>query len=290
MTGYAALTVHALASFRRFIPILLFILAAIISGADLAQAEPGQVSQLSVADSPFPDVSGVQWIKLEGSKGRKFLTAILRPEGSGPFPVVVVLHGASGLLSMYMSVAKDVADAGFLVVFGCWQAGQMGSTGNLVCSEATPESEWVADPAANSGKELIALARSLPGARADRIGLYGLSRGGHAALWAASTGASVQAVVVDSPAHSEIIIYPRPPKPLEVLAGLAAPVLTMHGTDDQIVPVEQSREYEKAAHDLGKPLVAVYFQGIGHLTSVELGSRTEARQRAITFLREQLLK
>jgi len=60
------------------------------------------------------------------------------------------------------------------------------------------------------------MARTLPTARADRIGLYGLSRGGNAALWAASTGAGVQAVVVDAPVYT-------PPKPRDVLAGLAAP-------------------------------------------------------------------
>jgi dienelactone hydrolase len=274
---------EACMNFRRFIPVLFLIFVANFSGVDRVRAEPGQVS---VADSPFPEIQGVQWIKLEGSKGHKFLTGILRPEGPGPFPVVVVLHGGDGLSREYVSVAKDVAIAGFLVVVGCWQHGEMGSR---VCSEATPESEWAADPAANSGKELIAFARTLPDARADRIGLYGMSRGGYAALWAASTGAGVQAVVVDAPAHAPDVHH-VPPKPLEVLAGLATPVLMMHGTADKEIPVEQSREYEKAARDLGKPLVAVYFEGIGHMPSVRFESHAEARQRAIAFLGDQLFK
>ena len=172
---------------------------------------------------PGIDAPGAQWYKLDGSNGRKFLTAILRPQGTGPFPVVVVLHNAGGLSKNQLSLAEDLARAGFLVVCGCWQAGQRQNEGNRICAEATPQAEWAADPAAHSGKELIALARTLPGARADRIGLYGISRGGYAALWAASTGAGVQAVVVDAPAHTPSINPHPAAKTLHVLAGLAAP-------------------------------------------------------------------
>jgi hypothetical protein len=84
-----------------------------------------------------------------------------------------------------MSIAKDVSEAGFLVVAGCWQQR------SNVCAEATPESDWATDPVNNSGKELIAFAEALPDARSDRLGIYGVSRGGYAALCAASTGAKV---------------------------------------------------------------------------------------------------
>jgi len=270
----------------------LLLLAAFVCSVGHAQTPPVRMSK---ADSPYPDVEGAQWTTIEGASGRKFLTAIFRPEGTGPFPVVVILHGSNGLSKASMSRPKDLASAGFLVVYGCWQAiatrggGKALTEGNRICAEATPQAEWVADPAAHSGKELIALARTLPGARADRIGLYGISRGGHAALWAASTGAGVQAVVVDAPAHTPTI-DPHPAKPLDVLPRLAAPVLMMHGTADDSVPVEQSREYERAALALGKPVVVVYFEGVGHMTTVRKESRAEARQRAIAFLQEQLLK
>lgn len=264
----------------------LLLLAAIFFSVGHAQTP---AVRMSPADSPYPDVAGAQWTKIEGASGRKFLTAILRPEGTGPFPVVVLLHNAGGLTRGNMSVAEDLAHAGFLVVYGCWQAGNRQNEGNRICAEATPQAEWVADPAAHSGKELIALARTLPGARADRIGLYGISRGGHAALWAASTGAGVQAVVADAPAHTPAI-NPHPATTLDVLTGLAAPLLLMHGTADKNIPVEQSREYERAARALGKPLVVAYFEGVGHEVSLKKESQTEARQRAIAFLREHLLK
>src|SRR5262245_12352498 len=72
----------------------LLLLAAFFSGVGHAQTPP---VRMSPADSPYPDVAGAQWTKIEGASGRKFLTAVLRPEGTGPFPVVVVLHSAGGL-------------------------------------------------------------------------------------------------------------------------------------------------------------------------------------------------
>jgi len=168
------------------------ILAAVLSATVLSavsQDQSDQPPRTAKAASPFNEFRSAQWVRVEGANGRRFLAAIMRPKGVGPFPAVVVLHGGDGLNTSYLSLASDLARSGFVVVTGCWQAA------NTVCSEATPLGEWVADPAAHSGKELISLARTLPKVQADRIGLYGLSRGGHAALWAASTGAHVQAVV-----------------------------------------------------------------------------------------------
>jgi len=246
------------------------------------------------ADLNAPDA---QWIKVDG-QGHKLLAAVFRPRGSGPFPVVVLLHGASGLQMGHVALAQEISSAGFLVVVGCWQSV---ASPNPVCSEAPPQAAWQANPAANSGKELIAAARTLPGARGDRTGLYGLSRGGLAALWAASTGANVQAVVVDASGHRPRVT--PLPSALTVIAGLTAPTFLLHGTADPAIPVEQSREYERAARALGKSVSAVYFEGVGHQVTLAPGraepepladarraAQTEARRQAITFLRDHLLK
>ena len=232
----------------------------------------------------FRSMTDAKWIVIESEGNRKFVTAIFRPEGSGPFPLVVALHGASGLQDRYLEVAAELARHGFLVVAGCWQAAKSAIP---ICAQATPQDEWVADPAKNSGKELIAAARDLPEGRADRIALYGMSRGGHAALWAAATGAPVRAVVVDAAAHSPAMAVP-PPSTLGIVNKVSVPVLLMHGTNDYVIPAAQSREYEKSARALGKVVTAVYFDGGGHMVSVESASRSEAIKQAVAFLREHL--
>jgi dienelactone hydrolase len=260
-------------------------------GTAIAYADPTRpnAARTTPAEAPYRDGPPALWLRLEGAEGRRFLTAVFRPPGPRPLPVVVLLHGSGGLSPSILSVADEVSRAGFLVVAGCWQAAEAPTEGNRICAEATPMERWVADPAAHCGKELIALAGTLPGARADRVGLLGISRGGHAALWAASTGARVEAVAVDAPAHVPAIDR-VPPKPLVVLGGLTAPVLLLHGTADDVISVEQTREYEQAARALGKPVAAAYFEGAGHVTTIDPRSRAEARRRAIDFLREHLAR
>lgn len=269
-----------------FIAVLCFLFAAGVS-TSCGHIQLASPRMTPASAPPGVEAPGAQWYKLDGSNGHRFLTAVLRPQGTGPFPVVVVLHGSGGLTKNYLSLAEDLARAGFLVVVGCWQAGEAPTPGNAICSEATPQAKWVADPAANSGKELIAMAKTLPNAQADRVGLYGISRGGHAALWAASTGAGVQAVVADGPAHRPAI-SPAPASSQDVVARLDTPLLIMHGTKDTVIPVEQSREYERAARAFGKSIAVVYFDGIGHMPSLLPESQVAARQRAIAFFREKL--
>ena len=279
----------------------LFLTLVVGSSSGLPAQPVSTVANWTAVAAPADlNAPGAQWIKVDG-RGHKFLAAVFQPQGGGPFPVVVLLPGSSGLHMGHVALAQEVSSAGFVVVVGCWQSGAAPRP-NPICSEAPPQGAWQADPAANSGKELVAAARALPGARAERIGVYGLSRGGHAALWAASTGASVQAVVVDAPAHRPRVT-PAPPSTQDVVAGLAAPTLLLHGTADPSAPVELSREYERAARALGKPVVAVYFEGVGHqvtlppaggeaesLATARRGAQAEARRQAIAFLREHLLK
>jgi dienelactone hydrolase len=255
-----------------------------IASPSPASAELPAVRLSEIAAPSATRVAGARWVTIESEGNRKFITAIFKPEGNGPFPVVVVLHGASGLQDRYLEVAAELARHGFLVIAGCWQAAKFPIP---ICAQATPQDEWVADPAKNSGKELIAAARGLPEARTDRTALYGMSRGGHAALWAAASGAPVQAIVLDGAAHSPAMAVP-PPSTLGIASKVSAPVLLMHGTNDHVIPVDQSREYEKAARAAGKPVVAVYFDGGGHMVSVETATRPEAIEQAVAFLREHL--
>jgi dipeptidyl aminopeptidase/acylaminoacyl peptidase len=73
-----------------------------------------------------------------------------------------------------------------------------------------------------------------------------------------------------------------------VVSQLSVPLLILHGMADTDVPVEQSQEYELVARALGKSVSAVYFDEVGHGTTFDPKSASEARRRAIAFFRETL--
>ena len=117
-----------------------------------------------------------------------------------------------------------------------------------------------------------------------------MSRGGHAALFAASTRADVKAVVADAPAHRSPAGNPAT-DPREVITGLRVPTLIFHGTADKTVPVQQTRDYERLARDLNRPVRVEYSDGVEHMVTLQTKDRVAqaaARAHAIAFLKEHL--
>ena len=55
-------------------------------------------------------VPGAEWLKIEGAGGTSAnvqIAAVFRPKGPGPFPLVVLFHGAYGLTDGLVSIAVD---------------------------------------------------------------------------------------------------------------------------------------------------------------------------------------
>jgi len=200
------------------------------------------------------------------------------PPGSGPAPVVVVLHGgfwrAAYGVDLARPLAADLTAAGFAAVAVEYR--RVGAGGGWP--------QTVEDVAA----ALDALPGLADAARLDLtdVAVVGHSAGGHLAAWAAGrpllppgapgadprvrvTAAVLQAGVLDLERADEQGLgrgavrefLGGPPVP-EVLA-LASPVqlvpsgvdlLCVHGTGDDVVPPEQSERYAQAAAPTGSPV------------------------------------
>jgi dipeptidyl aminopeptidase/acylaminoacyl peptidase len=144
---------------------------------------------------------------------------------------------------------------------------------------SSPEATRVVDA-------LVHAARTLPGARPDRIGLFGHSRGAGAVLTYILRVRPVQAAVLNSGGY--------PSQLADSSAHLATPVLMLHGTADSpadggvaATNIQMARDFEATLRAAGKPVEAVYYEGGRHngLFSDETQYRDELRQILAFLLR-----
>lgn len=263
--------------------------AAPAEGA-LAEPAPGPAAGTwtpTAAPAAVPR-SSAPWIEVVAPNSRKLLAVVYRPEGAGPFPVVVVLHGSSGFEPNYLSLAEDLARGGFIVVVGCWFSGSFGrgATADVVPCPDAPEFGGANLDTIGYALALVEAAATQPGVRGERIGIFGHSRGAQAALLIASTVGRVQAVVASAGAGSGGAIDTPP---LSLVAGLQAPVLLLHGTADRTVDVQHAQSYEQAARSLGKTVEAHYYEGTDHPLPFLRATRQDVRRGAIAFFQQYLL-
>jgi dipeptidyl aminopeptidase/acylaminoacyl peptidase len=186
-------------------------------------------------------------------------------------------------------LARDLAGGGLLAVAACWFQGSAGSGVRFVtpigCPEAPPLTNASSPEALQTLDVLVQAVRALPGARPDRIGLFGHSRGGGPILNYVVRGGNVQAAVLNS------VGYPD-----SLSTQVTAPILILHGTEDSpadggvaVTNVRMAREFEAKLRSAGKPVEAVYYEGGRHndIFSSPTQYRDEV-QRMLTFLLRNL--
>ena len=245
-------------------------------------------------------MAGVQWMRVAVPTGGTLLAAVARPADVGPHPVIVILHGTHGFAREYVALAREFArDAGVIAIAACWFAGRRGAGVQFVtpieCSEAPPLPSTGMTPEALAAVDaLVNAARMLPGVRADRVALFGHSRGAVAALYYAlergrahQEARGIQAVVLNSGAY--------PPELVNRAPALTVPVLLLHGTADgpaeggsEMTTAVRARAFEAALLAANKVVDAEYFEGARHSAlfyNAEQHTRTV--RRVAEFLRRQ---
>jgi dipeptidyl aminopeptidase/acylaminoacyl peptidase len=242
----------------------------------------GPVAGFEAADPPEPEL--VHWTSPDGTviPGRLYRS----PSGAGPGPLLLWVHGGP----------TGQATVTFTPRFALWLArgwsiltpDHRGSTGHGRAFTQALRHQWgeidVADSAAAAA---VAVERGW--ARAGAVVATGGSAGGctalnlvlrHPAMFAAAV---VNYPVTDLAAlagsthrfeahYNDGLIGPRPASdvayrdrsPLTRAAQLERPVLVFHGTDDPVVPIDQSRAFVARAIEAGRPARLVELEGEGH--------------------------
>jgi dipeptidyl aminopeptidase/acylaminoacyl peptidase len=210
------------------------------------------VHVVSEADSP------VQQTYIKAKDGVYVAAAIRKPKGEGPFPAIIVFHGAPGGRGMEQLVGWSRGDTGgpvwerflqegFVVAVadyrgGNWDLMNTPSTNGLVT-------------AIDDGLSVIGFVKALSYVDASRISLYGVSLGGNLVLYLASEVPTIHAVVLGAPApiwflgvqapirdgHPDLAHAKVNPAIAKAnIAPIATPILIFAGTADGLLPLDRT--------------------------------------------------
>ena len=225
-------------------------LAALAWGAGLAAAQTPTGAATTVAR---PQVE-VEERLIEYRSGDVDVPAFVAvPRAPGPHPAVLFVHGRSGWHDRLKAHAVRLARHGFVVLAPDYHTGRF-----------IPENPIAHDPATELDVErgLDAL-RAVPGARAGRVGVVGISRGGYHVLLLAVRRPEVAALVGYYP-H---LANPNDPEPVQVyryapeVDQLRVPALLMVGDRDHQLRRELVLRVGARLGELGRPVEVVVYPG-----------------------------
>jgi carboxymethylenebutenolidase len=233
----------------------------------------------------------VNWVETEVPGKGGVLAAIARPQGAGPFPSVILLHGTHGFAQQYVQLAQELARERLIAVAACWVSGGSGAGSRFITPIACPKAPPMPDHGSPESLQvvgaLVQAVRTMPDVRADRIALFGHSRGSGAALSYIQGTGDVQAAVLNSGGY--------PSEWADRASRVRAPILILHGIEDSPADgggaptnVRMARAFEAALRRAGKPVEAMYYEGGRHNLFSDPAQHDDEVRRSVIFLRRHL--
>lgn len=219
------------------------------------------LAALLVAMAP----SRAEEVTFPGADQTTIHARLFKPSGSGPFPVVVSLHGCGGLNTSSGDLPSREADwrdrwidQGYLVIFPDSYASRgLGSQCTVRDRSVRPSTERTADVAATR-----AYLQSRPDVKADKITLVGHSNGASTVLWALRAD---QRPTDGRPDFAQAIaFYPGCKDPLEASLVPRRPLLILIGAADNWTPAAPCTDFVAHARAAGANADLVAYPGAYH--------------------------
>jgi len=234
---------------------------------------------------------GIDWIRVAAPDGGVMLAAITHPTGSGRFPAMLILHGTHGFAQQYVDLAQEFARQGVVGIAACWFAGSRGAGTRFVtpidCPGGPPLIEASSDAAQERIGALVVAIRKLSFVDPNRIGIFGHSRGGGAALNRILKVSDVAAVVLDSAGYPDAAVAQA--------SRITVPILILHGTkecpDDggtEMTTAQRARVFENAVRRERHTVEAKYYDACHNGIFESHSQFIDSVQRAAEFLRRGL--
>ena len=203
--------------------------------------------------------------------GKSLRGLLFRPEGAGPFPAVVAMHGCSGLIQtkgrMFerdLGWALELRTRGFVALF----VDSFGSRG--VSAGCASGNDPVAKPWAERTYDSYAALAYLQGRAdviADRIGLMGWSHGGATVMYTvAPQDAARPAALPKGDFRAAVAFYPGWCRAGWMPANWAPamPLLVVLGGADNWTTAAPCAAITEAAARAGAPVETVIYPGAFH--------------------------
>jgi dipeptidyl-peptidase 4 len=240
-------------------------------GSDAALPSEKYLRVVSESDSP------VQPTYVKTKDGLYVAMALRKPKGEGPFPAIIMFHGAPGGRGMEQllgwsrgatggPVWERFLQEGFVVAVADYRGGDW----NAMNVPASPGFTTAID----DGLAVIEHVKALPYVDPARISLYGVSLGGNLVLFLVSKVPTLHAAVLGAPAPIWFLGMQRPgpgfpdlsatkADPAVAAANIApiqTPLLILVGTADGLLPLDTT--LHDALVQAGKPVeMDVYEHG-----------------------------
>ncbi len=199
-------------------------------------APPTQPRPQAAADTPKGfKLDGERWTYRDGDFAMDGI--LLKPEGNGPFPAVLISHGLGGNAQSFgLNKAREMVQWGLVCIAPNYT--HTGTGSDRAQFGASAEN-------LRRARTCLEIVRSLPYADGKRVAAYGHSMGGFVTIGLAASAPEV----LKAAAISGSGVAPRPGYPApaaEEAEKIRAPFLILHGTADTTVRPEQSASLQQA--------------------------------------------
>ncbi len=221
---------------------------------------------------------------------------LFRPDGDGPFPAIVLMHGCGGwqpaVRDGLRTHAEFLRDSGFVVLnldsFGTRQYG-----GGKLCSN-NPALYRALSYRTSDAFDAMRYLANQDFVAADNIFLMGQSNGGAVAIRAAKESAPQRYGKGDAAFRGVVAYYPWCGELGRSRVSLSAPLLILAGGRDNWVPASECqgvrgegaslevKVYPNAAHSFDLQLPPQSFQG--KLIGGDPAATADSRSRMLRFL------
>ena len=220
---------------------------------------------------------------IPGSPGGADVRAyVARPAGSGPFPVVIMIHEFYGLNESIVGKAEGLAQEGYLVIA---PDTFRGSTTTWIPRAIYQVISTKPEQVNLDLDAVFAWAAAQPEADGERTAILGFCYGGRTSLVYSLHNNRIAATVV---------FYGSPETDPAVLSALPGPVLGIFGGADNSIPLEEVRGFEAGLNEAKIPNEITVYEGQPHafVTSIEAvragGVQGQAWAQMLDFLKRNL--